>query len=147
MATDEPNHCRENVEDLARFYDRYLKNKDNGWERDTPRVRLSLLSFTGKDVIERPETEVRMPHAVITRPVDGFAHARLLRCLQYPLARQKNVTYFLNSANRTLGATPVETSESTSYEAHHLTDSADFTLTFDKCEQHESISPFSKLVS
>lgn len=49
---------RHNVDDLQRFYDRYCKNIDNGWERDTPPVRLTLISFGGKDVVERPEQEV-----------------------------------------------------------------------------------------
>ena len=48
------------MDDLQRFYDRYCKNIDNGWERDTPPVRLTMISFTGKDVIERPEFEVNI---------------------------------------------------------------------------------------
>jgi predicted acyl esterase len=36
---------QESTEDLVRFFDRYLKNIDNGWERDTPPVRLCLLRF------------------------------------------------------------------------------------------------------
>jgi predicted acyl esterase len=35
---------KENADDLQKFYDRYLKGIDNGWEQ-TPRVRLSLLNF------------------------------------------------------------------------------------------------------
>ncbi len=48
-----------NSDDLQKFFDRYLKGIDNGWEKDTPPVRLSMISFTGKDVVERPENEVR----------------------------------------------------------------------------------------
>jgi predicted acyl esterase len=51
-----------NVEDLRRFFDRYLKDEDNGWE-STPRVRYSVLDFQGGDKVnvtahEFPPTEV-----------------------------------------------------------------------------------------
>lgn len=49
---------RHNSDDLQKFFDRYLKGIENGWE-DTPKVRLTMISFTGKDVVERPEPEVR----------------------------------------------------------------------------------------
>ena len=39
-----------NVEDLRRFFDRYLKDDDNGWEK-TPRVRYSLLDLEGGDKV------------------------------------------------------------------------------------------------
>lgn len=39
-----------NVEDLRRFFDRYLKDDDNGWEQ-TPRVRYSLLDLEGGDKV------------------------------------------------------------------------------------------------
>lgn len=46
----------ENVEDLRRFFDHYLKGVDNGWEK-TPKVRLSVLNPGGQDVVNRPENE------------------------------------------------------------------------------------------
>lgn len=39
-----------NRDDLRRFFDRYLKGKDNGWEQ-TPRVRYSVLDLEGGDRI------------------------------------------------------------------------------------------------
>ena len=39
-----------NVEDLHRFFDRYLKDDDNGWET-TPRVRYSVLDLEGGDKV------------------------------------------------------------------------------------------------
>lgn len=42
-----------NVEDLRRFFDRYLKDEDNGWEQ-TPRVRYSLLDLEGGDRVNVP---------------------------------------------------------------------------------------------
>lgn len=41
---------QENVEDLRRFFDRYLKDQDNDWEQ-TPRVRYSLLDLRGGDQV------------------------------------------------------------------------------------------------
>ena len=41
---------KENVEDLRRFFDHYLKGEQNGWE-ETPRVRYSVLDLEGGDVV------------------------------------------------------------------------------------------------
>jgi uncharacterized protein len=40
----------DNVRDLRRFFDRYLKGIQNGWE-DTKRVRLSVLDPGGEDLV------------------------------------------------------------------------------------------------
>ena len=42
-----------NVEDLRRFFDRYLLGQDNGWE-STPRVRYSVLDLEGGDQVGVP---------------------------------------------------------------------------------------------
>ncbi|MGW2282731.1 CocE/NonD family hydrolase [Streptomyces sp. NPDC001770] len=42
-----------NREDLHRFFERYLKDEDNGWEQ-TPRVRYSLLDLEGGDKVNVP---------------------------------------------------------------------------------------------
>ena len=39
-----------NVEDLRRFFDRFLKDEENGWE-ETPRVRYSVLDLQGGDQV------------------------------------------------------------------------------------------------
>jgi uncharacterized protein len=39
--------------DLLRFFDRYLKGEENGWE-ETPRVRLAILGAEGDDEVNRP---------------------------------------------------------------------------------------------
>jgi putative CocE/NonD family hydrolase len=52
----------EYVEDLRRFFDRYLKGILNEWEK-TPRVRLSILDPGGKDVVDRPESEFPLSRA------------------------------------------------------------------------------------
>jgi predicted acyl esterase len=43
----------ENVEDLRRFFDHYLKGEPNGWEQ-TPRVRYSVLDLEGGDAVAVP---------------------------------------------------------------------------------------------
>ena len=42
-----------NVEDLARFFDHFLRGVDNGWEQ-TPRVRYALLDLEGGDTMNLP---------------------------------------------------------------------------------------------
>lgn len=66
------------IDDLQRFYDRYSKGIMNGWEQDTPPLRLSLHGFgTVPNVVERPETE-------------------------FPLQRQQLKTYYLDASKRSL---------------------------------------------
>ena len=43
----------ENQDDLRRFFDRYLKGIENGWE-ETPRVRMAVLDPGGTDTVNRP---------------------------------------------------------------------------------------------
>jgi uncharacterized protein len=50
----------EGLEDLRRFFDRYLKGVRNGWEF-TPKVRVSVLDPGGKDVVNRPEEDWPLP--------------------------------------------------------------------------------------
>jgi predicted acyl esterase len=58
-----PDYYRlENVEDLRRFYDRYLKGIDNGWE-STPRVRIAVLDPGALDEINRPEDDFPLARA------------------------------------------------------------------------------------
>ena len=69
----------ENVEDLRRFFDHYLKGIDNGWEQ-TPRVRLSVLNPGGADIVGRTEEE-------------------------FPLARTQYRKLYLSAADSTLCTT------------------------------------------
>lgn len=49
------DYHRDNLDDLRKFYDRYLKDIHNGWEF-TPRVRLEVLDAYGYDfAVNRPE--------------------------------------------------------------------------------------------
>lgn len=70
----------ENVEDLRRFFDHYLKGIDNGWER-TPRVRLAVLNPGGEDIVGRPEQEFPLARTQYERlylsAVDGSLNTAL----------------------------------------------------------------------
>ena len=66
-----------NREDLRRFFDRFLKNEDNGWER-TPQVRYALLDLHGGDQV-------------------GVA------ATQFPPTGVESVKYYLDAGTRKLG--------------------------------------------
>ena len=53
----------ENVDDLRRFFDHYLKGMDNGWEK-TPKVRLSVLNPGGRDIVGCAEDEFPLARTV-----------------------------------------------------------------------------------
>ncbi len=55
-----------NVEDLRRFFDRYLKDADNDWEQ-TPRVRYSVLDLQGGDQVAVPAEEFPPTDVTSTR--------------------------------------------------------------------------------
>lgn len=55
-----------NRDDLRRFFDRYLKDIDNDWE-STPRVRYSILDFTGGDRVGVAAEEFPPPGTVSTK--------------------------------------------------------------------------------
>lgn len=81
------NHVRH----LERFFDRYLKAIDNGWET-TPRVHLSILDPGGLDQINRVEHE-------------------------WPLARTQFEKLFLDAASGTLAPKPAERESEIRYAA------------------------------
>jgi predicted acyl esterase len=45
-----------NIEDLRKFFDRFLKDAKNDWDK-TPRVRYSVLDFGNTDTVNRPDKE------------------------------------------------------------------------------------------
>ncbi|KAH6629745.1 Alpha/Beta hydrolase protein [Boeremia exigua] len=98
----------ENNDDLQRFLDRYLLNKENGWE-NTPKVRLSLLRFGDRlPIVERPEDD-------------------------YPPARTQYHTMYLDAGKRSLSYSTPEQATSASYIADQWEDQGvQFTYTFDK---------------
>ncbi|KIW97423.1 uncharacterized protein Z519_01007 [Cladophialophora bantiana CBS 173.52] len=80
------------IDDLQKFFDRYLYGKVNGWE-STPKVRHSLLGFNRECIVNRPE------------PV-------------YPPSYVKHRTFFLDAKTATMseGGAPGEAS-STAYQS------------------------------
>lgn len=82
----------ENVEDLHRFFDRYLKGRHNGWEL-TPRIRLDVMDAGEDDhQVRRPEKE-------------------------FPLARTTYRKLFLDAGKRRLSPEPVAEESVVRYDA------------------------------
>ncbi len=96
----------ENREDLRRFFDRFLKGEDNGWER-TPRVRYSVLDLEGGDRVNVP--------------ADAF-----------PPAEVAPVTLFLDGRTRTLTATAPEQEAEAGYDVAANPDLVSFLATFEE---------------
>ncbi|WP_328836969.1 CocE/NonD family hydrolase [Streptomyces europaeiscabiei] len=105
------------VRDLRRFFDRYLKDIDNGWE-DTQRVRLTVLDPGGTDLVGRPEDD-------------------------WPLARQQWRTMYLDAASGTLGDKPSETEALAEYRGDDDADSVVFTTS--PFEHDTEITGYAKL--
>lgn len=92
----------EATDDLQRFFDFYAKGLQNGWERDTPRVRLSLLGYDGscaKTIVERPEQN-------------------------WPPARRHLSRYYLDGSSKSLGKMQPDTAARVTHEGHSLVDSS-----------------------
>lgn len=80
-----------NLEDLKRFFDRYLKGIRNGWEM-TPKVRLEVMDAYDCDFqVNRPEKE-------------------------FPLKRTQYKKLYLNAANNSLEWNPVAQESKVSYD-------------------------------
>ncbi len=103
-------------EDLRRFFDRYLKDIQNGWEQ-TPRVRMSVLDPGGKDIIGRVENE-------------------------FPLARTHYKKLFLDAGAGKLMPEPVKHESFIEYKADDQKGRAAFTMAF---QQDTELSGFLKL--
>lgn len=79
------------LEDLKRFFDRYLKDIYNGWEL-TPKIRMEVMdAFEYPYQTNRPETE-------------------------FPLARTNYKKIYLNASNGKAGDAPVKTESEVSYD-------------------------------
>ncbi len=71
-----PDYYEEaNMNDLRRFFDHFLKDIDNGWQK-TPRVRYAVLDLEGKDRINQPAGQFP-PEGVgdVKYYLDAAAHA------------------------------------------------------------------------
>lgn len=97
----------ENQADLRRFFDHFLKGKNNGWE-NTPRVRLSILDPGGTDRVNVPAED-------------------------FPLKNQNIRKLYLDSATGELvEEAPAESSVTYNAEADDETGRTSFKLSFDR---------------
>lgn len=104
-----------NIEDLKRFFDRYLKNINNGWEM-TPRYRIEVMDAFDCDYqTNRAEKE-------------------------FPLARTQYKKLYINAADLSLSETAVEKETKVSYDANEGV--AEFDFQFD---QDTEITGYMKL--
>lgn len=95
----------EYLEDLKKFFDRYLRDIRNGWEL-TPRVRMELMDVFNFDYqVCRPENE-------------------------FPLARTEYKKLYLDASSHSLSWEPIGTEASVSYDSESET--ATFDITFDE---------------
>lgn len=91
------------LEDLRRFFDRYLKDFRNGWEL-TPRVRLEVMdAYNFNFQTNRPEKE-------------------------FPLARTQYKKLYVDAARKALSFEPVTQESKISYEAEQGTTTFDVTF-------------------
>jgi predicted acyl esterase len=98
-------YSRESLDDLKRFFDRYLKGIRNGWE-STPPVQLSVMDAYDFDfAVDRPEAE-------------------------WPLARTRYRRLYLDAARRALSKEPVAKESKIDYDA--ATGKATFDIAFDE---------------
>ncbi|MFE4217201.1 CocE/NonD family hydrolase [Streptomyces sp. NPDC056844] len=95
-----------NTEDLRRFFDRFLKGEDNGWEQ-TPRVRYSLLDLEGGDRVNIPADE-------------------------FPPAEVTSAKYYLDGRSRTLVTEAPATQATAGYTAGSNPDTVSFVTRFDQ---------------
>lgn len=95
-----------NREDLRRFFDRFLKGEDNGWEQ-TPRVRYPLLDLQGGDQVNLPAD-------------------------QFPPADVTPTKYYLDGVSQTLGTTAPADGATAGYTFGTNPDQVSFVTRFDQ---------------
>lgn len=109
----------ENVDDLAKFLDKYTKKIDNGWEKTSP-IRLSLLGYNQPSVVHRPVTS-------------------------YPPPEFQYKTLHLDAKSASLGDNPAKVAALTDYDSTGTEghgDRSTFKYTFDK---YTELCGFSKV--
>lgn len=104
------------TEELRRFFDRYLKGEDNGWER-TPRVRVSVLNPGGKDIVDRVEDD-------------------------FPIPRTQYQRLYLDAGGNTLEDCPVSTEHYAQYDSDRKKSSVSFSK---KLTEDTEITGYMKL--
>lgn len=94
----------ENMQDLKLFFDRYLKNINNGWEM-TPKVRIEVMDAYDYDFrTNRPEED-------------------------FPIPRTEYTKFYMNAVDRSLNLSPIETEASVTYDSQTEEVNFDFEVT------------------
>jgi uncharacterized protein len=93
-------------EDLRRFFDRYLKDENNGWEK-TPRVRYSVLDLEGGDRV-------------------GVAAD------EFPPSEVVSTKYYLNGGSRLLDTAPPTDAVEATYDVDATPNALSFIVIFDR---------------
>jgi hypothetical protein len=95
----------ENQKELLRYFDRFLKGKDNGFETSIPKVRMSVLHYGDEEPLRNVEYS------------------------DYPLPETQYESFYLGKEGKLLGEAP-STSEVVEYTSTDPTARASFTHTF-----------------
>ena len=111
-----------NIEDLERFFDRYLKGIRNGWEA-TARVRLDIMdAYDFDSQVNRPETSFPIERTAYTRlHLDASAGSLAAQ----PAPGQSQTSYDPGSGEATFDITFTEDTELTGFIRAHLWVEAD----------------------
>jgi len=105
-------YTREGLDDLTRFFDRYLKDIHNGWE-STPRVRLAVMDAYDFDYqIDRPENEFPLARTEYRKLYVDAANGALVR---EPVAKESKISYDANEGKATFDIAFDEDTELTGY--------------------------------
>ena len=96
---------QDNLDDLLRFFDHYLKGIDNGWQK-TPRVRYAVLDLEGNDRINLPAET-------------------------FPPADVDHVRFYLDAASHRLSPDLPTAAGTASYDAKSEQDRVSFTIQVD----------------
>ena len=102
----------DNLEDLKRFYDRYLKDIYNGWEL-TPRVRLDVMDAYDCDYqLKRPEKSFPIERTVYTR---YYLDAERMTMHNNPVSVESKVSYDAKTEEAVFDMEFTEDTELTGY--------------------------------
>jgi len=127
--------------DLLRFFDHYLKDQNNGWEK-TPRVRMSILDPGGSDRINVPYTNWPIPDTQYCRLyLDGSTRA----LSPTPLSSAVELTYPAKDGKVEYTYRFEKDTQITGYLKAHLwveakdTDDQDIFLLLEKLDAHGNL--------
>lgn len=113
-------YAPENLEDLKRFYDRYLKDIHNGWEM-TPRVRLDIMDAYDCDYqTRRPENEFPLKRTEYKKFYLDASDPKKLTMADAPVSKEAAVAYDGNTGKVEFDMVFDEDTELTGYMYLHL---------------------------